>query len=1029
MTALLETKYEVSGGIALGPAVLDAIETYGARAALAPEEAAPSYLERTLRAPHMFTLRPTGRYAGVGVEWLPGHLAGFNGVYGPQRARLMVVLPWPLKRDIEAGRYLSGAAGDLLRNTFAAHGYSLDGAYVTGAVKFRPPHPYMTEIPAAWMRECQWHLWREIELVKPDIVLACGAHALRPLAGAKAKLYTHRSVVAPVRGVNLTATADVYGLLRNGETLPGFDSDVRFIARRLSGVPEAARQPAYHYLKDARALRAALDACREAPVVAIDCEWSGASPRSGGRLCTIQFSVRPYESFVVVLWSKPGRYEFAPSGGVAVNMLRELFCRPGVRIIGQNFRADLEWLIDVGLDLTEAFASRGFDTLLAAHLLREGDDHDLMALTLRHTDMGRYDYAAQLLLDRGMTHADMPDDVLHPYAAADTDALMRIYPKLEAELWNHHLDYCDKLGIDPYEADYGPAFAETVELPYHPTMWNLFRHIVMPATAPIKEMELEGMPVDRERLAWLTETFSRRRDTLLEDIRLMVGDPAFNPNSSDQVREVLFGDPLAADWSRGPGPAGSEPPRRLRLGLRPLKAAGRRGKLWDRAVNDGEARWEDGKGWRSDCLTPSTDAETLAILADEQNCKLAALLKSYRTVNTMTKTLLAESIVDENGNDTYEKGIAAHINSDGRVRTTISQLAETGRYRSYNPPLQNLPKAREAEYARIFPGVKLPSVRSILTAPEGGIYIEADKQSAELFTLAYLANDRGFKEALAARDSRGYPLSFHTSSMVKFFRLKCSAEEAEAIIKAGGDEGKKLKAWRVATKSLNFGIPYGRGAHAICQAVKREGVTCTVDDARGWIAAYAETFPNAWSYLQECKVRAHEPGYLVNPFGRVRHFVPVDDEAARAAQEREATNFPIQSTVADSLSGDLARIQRERDRLGLATRVVLAVHDAVLLWAPFAEIRQACELLRWAMVEAPGAAVPIIGLRYGIDLEYSLRWNESIDPWYLREISDGYLDHRPKCRKCGMRIGRRSDVHYVDVNGRKTAFCDFCKKG
>jgi DNA polymerase-1 len=74
----------------------------------------------------------------------------------------------------------------------------------------------------------------------------------------------------------------------------------------------------------------------------------------------------------------------------------------------------------------------------------------------------------------------------------------------------------------------------------------LFRHVVIPAALPLKEVELEGMLVDQDRLRELTHAFNRRRDWLAAGLRELAGDPGFNPNSSVQVGEILFGDPGAA---------------------------------------------------------------------------------------------------------------------------------------------------------------------------------------------------------------------------------------------------------------------------------------------------------------------------------------------------------------------------------------------------------------------------------------------------------------------------------------------------
>ena len=963
------------------------------------DEAIQNRLEYMLARPHMANLQPTGKYGAVRVSWLAGHLWNPHGnprdkdFFGPKQADVMVVLSGPLRMDIDNGRYLSGSAGKLLKNAFLKHGVDLEDAYVTGACKFYDPYPNMNSIPAAWQKAGMWHLQQEILRVNPRYILVSGAKPLKFLLGNKAKLYSYQSAFTPYGNSLLMACNDIYGLLRDNDKMPGFTSSVRIFCGGMSGMIEEDTEHDYQYIWDADKLKQVVADSMDARVVAIDCEWEGETPKDpGSRLLTIQFSTKEKQSDVVVLWSNESQRGFAPSASVAVEILRPLFTKPGIRIIGQNFRADLEWLLHHGLDLTDSFAARGFDTMLAAHALSEGDDHDLMALTLRHTTMGRYDYEAQLLLDKGLRHADLPDAVLHPYAAADTDALMRIYPKLEQMMWDQHCEECAKRGVDPYESVYSTAHAELNGKPYLATIWNNFNFTIMPATSPIKEVEEQGMLVDQERLESMAAIFCAKRDDLLAELRQWVHDEDFNPASSKQVAEVLFGDPNINDG-------------RYRLGHRPVKASGKRGKGWEMAIRDKDVWWEEGKGWTSRHIAPSTDSETLGILASEYGCMFSQKLKDYRAVHKMTCSLLAEPYVDDtDGEEVYDKGIGAAMNADGKVRTHLSQMAETGRYKSYAINLQNLPKAKEGVLSRIFVGEKLPSVRSIIIPDPGTVFIEADYQSAELFTLAYIADDKEFKKALDFRDEHGKLVSFHTVSMIKYFKLgKPGMSDAEVLAKcqelsdemdSGSAEGKYLKGLRTAAKSLSFGIPYGRGARAIWQAVKQQGVECELEEAQEWVQGYAEGFPEAWAYLQWCKNQVWNPGYLINPYGRVRHFSDVEDEAIMAAQERESTNFPIQGTVADSLSLALTRLYRERNRLGLRTRIVLPIHDAIMLQAPYDEIGEATRLLRWAMVEAPGAVVPGIGLRYGIDIEYADRWNEHIDADWLYDVSKGEVDIR-----------------------------------
>lgn len=181
------------------------------------------------------------------------------------------------------------------------------------------------------------------------------------------------------------------------------------------------------------------------------------------------------------------------------------------------------------------------------------------------------------------------------------------------------------------------------------------------------------------------------------------------------------------------------------------------------------------------------------------------------------------------------------------------------------------------------------------------------------------------------------------------------------------------KFW-IKSQDDNKLIPYSRGPKAIARQVQREGVECTVDDAKGWIDDFFDKYTGIKQFMQFCKDSVYDPGYLRMPFGRVRRFHKVDDEAIMAAQEREAGNCPIQGTVADALSLALVHLYEERDRRRLQFRIALAIHDAVLLEVPYEEVPAAIELLKWAMTEK--AEIPGTGLKLGVDVTVYTRWNE-----------------------------------------------------
>jgi DNA polymerase I len=163
----------------------------------------------------------------------------------------------------------------------------------------------------------------------------------------------------------------------------------------------------------------------------------------------------------------------------------------------------------------------------------------------------------------------------------------------------------------------------------------------------------------------------------------------------------------------------------------------------------------------------------------------------------------------------------------------------------------------------------------------------------------------------------------------------------------------------------------------------REGVECTKDDAQNWINAFYESYPDVAKFIQFCKDSVYKPGYIITPWGRWRHFVEVQDNRVMAAQQREGSNFPVQSVVADTVSRALILLWRERNKRNLKFRIVLQVHDAIVLEVPYDEVKEAQALLKWAMT---AVTVPGCGLRYGVDMGLFQRWNEKIDPKLAEQL-------------------------------------------
>jgi DNA polymerase-1 len=187
---------------------------------------------------------------------------------------------------------------------------------------------------------------------------------------------------------------------------------------------------------------------------------------------------------------------------------------------------------------------------------------------------------------------------------------------------------------------------------------------------------------------------------------------------------------------------------------------------------------------------------------------------------------------------------------------------------------------------------------------------------------------------------------------------------------------------RVSAKNLNFGIPYGRGALDIARQVKAEtGSKTPIADLRDEIQQMMDvwktvTYKQAWDFMTACAEEASDPGYLTNPWGRKRRFTKAQTKEKEAGQEREAQNFPIQSTVADTCMIAMWLMCEYRKQHGLKFRLVNQIHDAIMVEVPEDEIEQTKSMFKETMGSID---IPIPNskpLRLSIDIDVLTRWGQ-----------------------------------------------------
>jgi DNA polymerase-1 len=286
---------------------------------------------------------------------------------------------------------------------------------------------------------------------------------------------------------------------------------------------------------------------------------------------------------------------------------------------------------------------------------------------------------------------------------------------------------------------------------------------------------------------------------------------------------------------------------------------------------------------------------------------------------------------------TYLDALPKLVNpKTGRVHTSFNQTgAVSGRIASQDPNLQNIPI--RTELGR--------EVRRAFIVEPGNVMIAADYSQVELRIAAHIANDPGLRAAFAAGQD------IHRATAAKVLNVPLDQVTSDQ---------------RSFAKRVNFGLLYGMGTQSLAQ---QAGIS--MKEAQQFVDAYFAGFPNIRKYIDETKRTAKEVGYVETLLGRRRYF-PILQTATRdprtnimqRSAEREAINHPIQGTAADIIKIAMINIQRELARQKLKARLILQVHDELILEAPEKE-KDAVEALVRELMENAYALDPALKVEIG----------------------------------------------------------------
>ena len=307
----------------------------------------------------------------------------------------------------------------------------------------------------------------------------------------------------------------------------------------------------------------------------------------------------------------------------------------------------------------------------------------------------------------------------------------------------------------------------------------------------------------------------------------------------------------------------------------------------------------------------ATDVETLEKIREEH--PIVSKILEYRKIMKL--------------NSTYVEGLLPYIHEKtGRIHSYFHQtVTATGRLSSTDPNLQNIPTRTEL-------GRKL---RKVFKAQENKIFVDADYSQIELRVLAHMSKDEIMVEAFKTDQD------IHTICASQVFKVPVE---------------KVSKQLRIRAKAVNFGIVYGISDFGLAEQIdiKRK-------EAKEYIDQYLETYSGIKSFMSDIVEHAKEKGYVETEFGRRRYIPELASKNYMVRQfgQRAAMNTPIQGTAADIMKIAMIKVYNELKKRNLKSKIVLQIHDEMLIETELSEKEEVYEILKQSMENAVQLSVPL----------------------------------------------------------------------
>ena len=719
---------------------------------------------------------------------------------GPEEADIMIVSAMVDEEEAtqsaktthatlkQKAAYLKGPAGLLFKELSLGSAVDIDDVYVTALIKWVMPKgakPKKEDI-----QEALPILEAEIARVKPKIIIAMGKLAFdqlvhyklaaRDLQGGWFESKKFGCVVYPMD--------PTWKLIRNPETIDRFRVDlqqIKVMHNDVRGIHVERVEKKYQTIDTKAKLIELVQFLKKENycVLSVDCEWAGNN-HIDGKLRSLQIAWQPGEAAYIRFRDEKKEYALDCSYEEAGQILAEHLDQPHVKYVAHHISADLPWMHHVlGL---KWYQKTLMDTEFAIQVADEHADRKLERVAMTYTDLGRYD--VELLLwkkankigpDDG--YGTIPDEIIIPYALCDVDVCIRAYPYIMRRLimedtWNYYNDI-----LHPFVTDTFTSFA-LQGMPMDIQQMDDLRRLYNYGRQELEKELLHMVVIESRDYLWrrISEVFPDEKMTVFQEVeQSIVGD-----QNVDGAREYLQQKAGLKGWKvlratfdhyvQAPSfKIRSTDHKRLWLfdvkGYIPIKSTAQKEKgipsmPWEKVLEKKPEQQAE--------YNPSTDQQSLQILADTHSDDVLKKLLQLNAVGNICKGFMKEADVDVDGEVIKENGLHFWLCSDGRLHG-MNSTTETGRTRSWKPNILNIPGYVNSRISdglgelflkqfksgilpqdlhRYIPKMdedkgdygkpNIPSIRSCFRAQnEDWCFVESDYQTAEIRGLAFISGD------------------------------------------------------------------------------------------------------------------------------------------------------------------------------------------------------------------------------------------------------------------------------------------------